>query len=200
MSRKSNTYAIILVILLFLPACHATRIPNTVPVGFVPHLSEIKNRVTGSWVDLSIRDSSSQPGINKYSGELIAINNDSIFVLTLDKLAIFNINSVGKAKLYIFISPVMAYGLSTALIFLPNLIGMFYSGSDYAINFLALGLPWLLTGSVSSLIEEANNKNILEFPEKNKLGEFIKFARFPMGIPVEVNRDHLHLSVKKPKP
>jgi hypothetical protein len=200
MLRKINARSVILFILLFLPACHASRIPKTIPEGYVPHLREIKERVTGSWVDISIRDSSSTAGNFKYSGELIAIDNDSIFLLTLDKLTSFNINSLAKAKLYIFISPVMVYGVATALVFLPNLMGMLSSGSDYSINFLALGIPWLLTGSISTLIEEANNKNLLEFPGKNKLEEFRKFGRFPMGIPPEVNRNQLHLLIKKTQP
>ena len=193
MSRKININPILILILLFLPACQASRIPSTVPEGFVPHLREIKERVTGSWIDIIIRSGDNPVTKYKYSGELIAVHTDSIFVLTLNKLFAFNIKSVEKARLYLFISPVNIYGLGTELVFLPNLIGII--ATDYGVGFLSLGIPWLITGTVSSIIEEANNKNILEFPSKSRLDDFRKFARFPMGIPFDVNRDQLHLKV-----
>lgn len=195
MSRKININLILFLILLLLSSCNASRIPSTVPKGFVPPLREIKERVTGSWIDIALRTSDNPAENIKVSGELIAIHSDSIFVLTFDKLLAFNIQSVEKAKLYLFISPVNIYGLATALLFMPNLVGII--ATNYGVGFLSLGIPWLITGTVSSVIEEANNKNILEFPSKSKLDDFRKFARFPMGIPVEVKKEQLYFKVSQ---
>jgi hypothetical protein len=179
-------------ILFILTACSASRIPTAVPAGFVPHLKEIKNCITGRWMNASIHKND-VPGKNMlYSGELIAVNADSIFILTSTNFVALSKKSVDTAILYLFINPSGAYAITTAMVLVPNVIGAIFD-----IPFLILGIPWFIVGSTSSLIDALNSKNILEYPEKNTLEDFGKYARFPMGIPKEVNRSELTLILKK---
>ena len=75
---------------------------------------------------------------------------------------------------------------------LPNLIAAI-AFPEYAGQFLLLGIIPLVTGTVFTITEVATKRNQLIFPQKNSLEQFLKFSRFPQGIPPGLDINQLKL-------
>lgn len=144
--------------------------------------------IKGSWIVLNTHNDTLPPTEESISGELMAIQSDTVYLLTDSALIAVNRNMINSAVLYLFkpqtaITPVIA-GLS----YLPNVIGAI-AEADRA--FLLIGVPLLITGAVISAIESA--RNVMKYPHKYQLNDLTKFARFPQGLPLGLDPEKLHL-------
>jgi hypothetical protein len=192
MSGKISFLPTLIFCLVIIAGCSASRVPSYYLHGPVA----AKKMVTGNWIEIITYTSDSVRSSNKFSGELIAVNSDTVFIMTPERLCAIKKSKIETATLFIFRNLGTPFATATGIGLLPDLIGVI-TVADYASEFLRLGLPWLIYGSVFSIFEGFSKESVLVFPERNSLEDFIRFARFPMGIPREVNRNELHLIMDK---
>jgi hypothetical protein len=177
---------IVFLCVLLLSACKTAMIPSA--YRFAPR--NVKKEITGSWIDINKRTKVGSESINGMSGELIAIQNDTLYVLTSDRLAGIPSENVKDAVLYIFMNRSGSYAAVTLLVYAPDII----AAIGYKIGgFLLFGIPWIITGAMLSINEAWDKSNLLIYPEINGLIGFRDFSRFPRGIPPEVDKSKLHL-------
>ena len=77
------------------------------------------------------------------------------------------------------------YFLISTLLAVPGFLGALIH-TDYANGFLQLALPSTIAGIVQGIVQSTARTNELVYPAKNSLAEFIPFARFPAGLPENV--------------
>lgn len=186
MSRKIKQIVTCFVCILTLCSCNTARIPTE--YRFKP--KEVEKTTTGCWIDIITSPANkSLPGI-KISGELIAIQYDTIYLLTEIQLNGIPESEVKNAVLYIYNNQAGPFMLATVLLLIPNIIAAIANNEAY---FLLLDVPWLIGGTFISINESTRGSHQLKYPEKNNLDDIGKFARFPQGIPPGLNKDKLHL-------
>ena len=174
---------------MVLTGCNATK----VPANYLPNPGQVKRSIAGSWVEVTFHPDSNYYQKNVLSGELIAVQNDTLLIMSETNLSAVKINNINNAILYIFKNQGGRFALLTGLLIVPDVIGAIaYSMPD----FLRLAIPVLITGTVITTIEGMSRSNRLFYPGVNSIEDFRKFARFPAGILPGVNRNELRL-VKK---
>lgn len=166
-----------------------------VPAGYRPAPNQIDKSITGCWVDVSVIPNSSVDSIIMLSGELIAVEDNNTFhILTAGEgLISLNRNRISAAKLYLFSNPNIS--LLGFLGVIPNIIGA-VSHSEFAGAFLLIGIPIFATSLVMTIADHQDGVSTLRYPEKNSLKEFYKYARFPQGLPPDLQKEKLHLVFK----
>lgn len=189
MLKKINNISIFLCVLL-LSACKTAMIPS----GYRLPLRDVKKEITGSWIDINKRTRAGPGSADTLSGELIAIQNDTLYVLTSSQLIAIPSENVKNAVLYIFINRSGSFASVTSLVFAPDIIAAIANKLG---GFLILGIPWVITGTILSAVESGDKSNLLIYPERDRLIEFRDFSRFPRGIPPEVDKSKLHLVVNQ---
>lgn len=183
---KTGKYIMVLFLCVSLfESCKTSKIPAY--YTFTP--PQVKNGITGSWTKIVLYKSDTA-AISELSGELIAIQPDTIYILTEQKLVAVSSRRIDECMLYIFANQSKAMGLITGLLFTPNIIAAI---SNSMSAYLGLGMPWFLTGMLSAIREGYNDSNLLVFPARNPLNDFKKYARFPNGLPTDIDRKRLHL-------
>jgi hypothetical protein len=192
MLRKINSISSLFVLFALLLGCYSEDIPE----AYLPLPGKVKTQVTGSWVSINYHSPQDSNYSKKISGELIAVQTDSIYVLNELQLYSVDINSIDSARLYIFKNQTGKYVLATVIGLTPNIIAAM---ANQMYEFLILAIPWALTGTITSLIEGSGHNDKLEYPKKNSLEDFKNFARFPMGIPPDMERNELTLLTPKLK-
>lgn len=139
----------------------------------------------GTWIETEYYNDNNR--IIKISGELIALDKDSLYLLNdyFETLSVLNIKSAKIAK---YDSEATTLGNLTVL-------GSISSCSNGW--FLVFTFPiWLIGGSIST--STRSYEPILEYP-RHKLTEFSQYARFPQGLPEPLNRKGLYpKNYKKP--
>jgi hypothetical protein len=170
----------------FSSACKTAMIPS----GYRFPLRDARKEITGSWIDINTRSKTGEA----LSGELIAIQNDTLYILTSEQLTGISSEKVKDAVLYIFINRSGSFAAVTSLVFVPNII----AAIGYKMGgFLILGIPWVITGTILSAVESGDKSNLLIYPERDNLSKFRDFTRFPKGLPPDVDRSKLHLVVNQ---
>ena len=166
----------ILICLLFW-GCATTNSPK----GYLPTVSKLPTEVYGGWIQVDLKNNSELQAI---SGELVAVETDSLFILNEKQLYSVSWDQVSKAKLTIFDSKYY------------NLVPWTVFGTISTIShgfYLVLSAPvWILTGTIATVYQSKVPQ--IEYPKKPKT-LFNKYARFPQGIPHNFDRKTL-----KPKP
>jgi hypothetical protein len=167
-------------------------IPSNVPRAYVPGISKVYQNSYGCWMITELKPTYQSVSTDDVSGELLAIQNDSILLLVDDyELVVFQREQVDRARLITHKNQAGTLGLMTGGFFLPNIIGTLAYGYT---GFLVLGIPVLITGVTLTIVEASDQANILDYPEENELLEFIKFARYPQGIPPDIDTKQLTLN------
>jgi hypothetical protein len=189
MSKRVKAILMLLIGLVFLQGCQQPMIP----AGYLPRPSKVYKGISGSWIKVSVRIDTISDFKPELSGELIALHYDSIYVLTITGLQVLNRKNINSAVLYLF-APQGAVGpLTSLLLFLPNIIGAL-SNTEFATGFLEIGIPLLATGMTEGIIETGGNSKLI-YPGKDLLEDFIKYARFPQGLPPGLKRAWLHMVI-----
>lgn len=188
MLKRINFILVFIVFIICLLGCSTANIP--VSYRFKPR--DLKKEITGNWIEINMHSKSNINPDIKLSGELIAIELDTIYILTEEKLNSIQINRINEAILYIFSNQAGNYAVTTGLLYLPDIIAAFVTGIPY---FLEFGIPWLIVGSSISIYEASDNSNRLIYPKENILEDFKKYARFPQGMPKGIIKEKLHLII-----
>lgn len=187
----------IIIVCAVLAACQ----PSNVPRVYLTKMSETENNPYGAWSAAELNQPHPESEKNILSGELIAIDEDSVFLLVEDhNLLGFPKSYARRIELITHKNQAGTYGTLTAAFLLPSIIGAIAYSSDpeYASGFLLIGIPVFITGVSITLIEAAGKKNMLIYPETHTLFDLQKFARFPSGLPEQLKRDELTMKKKSP--
>ena len=166
-------------ILLLLFGCSST----STPPGWLPRENEIAFDGRGGWVDI---ESSNQ---SFSSGELISIQEDTLFFLDDGKLTFFCVEDISIAKVATFdnndklntIRNVTILSIATCV-------------SHGWFGFFTAPM-WVVTGLYSAY--KFSQSSIYEFPSRRypSIESFSKYSRYPMGIPKDLDRS----SIRKAK-
>jgi hypothetical protein len=186
MSKRINPILVIFVCIVFLSGCSSARIP----VGYRLNPRDVKREFTGSWIEVNMHPYTIANPETKLSGELIAVQSDTLYILTKLRLSSIQLNKIQEATLYIYYNQAGKYALATGLLYLPDIIAAIANSIS---GFLAIGVPWILGGSIIACSVGLDDSNLLIYPGRNRIEDFRKFARFPQGIPKGVVKDKLYL-------
>lgn len=185
MLRKSNIHWVVLISLMIVSGCQ----DQMIPAAYLPKTSEVRSDAYGKWIKVSSYTDSLTNLPVELSGELIAIESDTIFVLTEVDLITIERNHISAGAIYLFKSrKEPKFGLIGLI---PTMIGIVSTG-DYAGAFFMLGMPLILTSFLQAVIK---GNGILNYPDKATMDDLVKFARYPQGMPPDIIRDSLHLKI-----
>ncbi len=144
------------------------------PHGWLPTATAAPRNAFGAWISVQTREGRNNQGIE---GELIAVGDDSVFVLTLGGL-------MGLPRTAIRNATVATFDLSAG-----PLAGWAFFGTLATISngvYLVFTAPaWILTGTFGA--STASRAPLIHYPGKS-WDEIGKHARFPVGLPVGLDR------------
>ena len=175
----SNNRFIILfsVIYLLFSGCATVKTPS----GFLPGVKEVETSTYGGWMVVIYTSAEESVTKTATGGELIAIQNDSVFLLSPETLSIIPTDFIEQTILVFHKNKTEGFALWGGLGTLSTISHGW---------FLFLSAPlWIITG-ITATITEAKRPNTLEYPGST-WQEMNKFARFPQGIPEGLNPKNL---------
>ena len=159
-------------ILLLFFGCSST----STPPGWLPRENEIAFDGRGGWVDI---ESSNQIFS---SGELISIQEDTLFFLEDGKLTFFCLEDISIAK-------VAAFDNNDKLNTIRNvtILGIATCVSHGWFGFFTAPM-WVVTGFYAA--SKFSESSIYKFPSSNypSIKSLSKYSRYPMGIPKDLDR------------
>jgi len=173
---RLNRTTIILLCLVFITAigCSSSRryknklVPST-------NNKTIKNPY-GSYIELATKNS-------VISGEYIAFENDSLYIMTLTRLEIIGMEEIAYFNIVLTQTKTRNYAIATGVSMVPSLIGAIVN-PDYATEFLIISLVTGGLGGLATLIESSRKGQILTYPDNFKtIAKSAMYARFPEGFP-----------------
>ncbi len=163
------------VIVLSLPflTCAST----DAPTRWLADPDNVPSDVYGAWISVN-GDSA------RIAGELIAISDDTVFVAdsTLHAIAEGEIRS---ARLVVF-QPGGSIGA-----------GVFFGTLSTISNgwYLVFTAPmWLIGGTIAA--SSRSFDPIIDYPQRS-MEKLVPFARYPQGLPPELNRDRIRMKVQR---
>ena len=171
--------------MLLVSGCNSSLVPS----GYRNNIHDLPYLISGNWTDVKIKSPGTSSEEIKVSGELIAIQSDTLYLLTTMMLECIYIPDIIESNLRIYSGNPGTYALITGLLYLPDVIAAAANGQA---AFLALGLPGLIVGTIVT-VNAANNSDILKYPYENNLKDLSDYARFPQGMPPGIERSKLHL-------
>lgn len=167
MSYYRLIYAVVLIAMV--TGCKTISAPK----GSVPKRKQLPLDAYGAW--FSGRQSAQKMLVQ---GELIAIENDSIFILSADELKGIPAKEIDSAGVIVFNTEENTYAIWTGLLTAASLTTGYFAG---------LTLPLSLGVGIVTTRDEANRINSFDFPQ-NSWPTISKFARFPQGMPPGIDR------------
>lgn len=157
---------------VFLTSCAVTHAPSR----WLPSPEQTASDTYGSWIEINSRN-------GNIWGELIAVDNDTVFVADTTLHAI--------ASTDILSARLVTYDKA-------NLPGLVFLGTVSTLSnglFLVFTAPmWLIGGSIAATIRSFDP--IIDYPSK-QLSNFVPFARFPQGLPQNIDRDSVRMKPRK---
>ena len=188
-----NSKKILAILLIFIQSGCIT---DKMAAKFLPTVANAGNFKYGGWIIADLKAKQDNDKSNRVSGELISINYHQVFILDTTQMHIIPDSIISTATLYMYKTQPGVFASLTILAFLPNLIAAI-AVPEYAGYFLGLGVIPLMTGIIFTATEGGTKRNQLIFPARNSLYEFNKYARFPQGIPPEIELSQLELPSMK---
>ena len=178
MRNNLNFYHVI-VIIFIIQGCA----PQIAPNGYLPTSKQTQSDTFGGWIEIENEN-------EIFSGELIAINSDSLFILSNevneysftsnDKLNVISKSDIINMRLDKYDSKsVNMFGWTT--------VGIYSTLTHGLISSFTAPL-WLIIGTFAS--SSQSKKPIIKYPNSS-FDDFIPFSRFPQGLPDGFNRDNL---------
>lgn len=141
----------------------------TSPPDWLPDPDEVRSSPHGGWIEV---DFATTRGVEQIDGELLAIQNERVFVLIGDAVRSAPIDSVRNARLTWYDS----HGGGVAGLTVLGTVSTISNGF-----FLVFTAPmWMIGGSVAA--NSRYHDPILKSPE-HSWDEIRPYARFPQGIP-----------------
>jgi hypothetical protein len=150
---------------------------HSAPDGFLPNKVEAQNQAFGGWVDLTFL---SEQADRNLAGELIAVTEDSLWVMDGSMVVAVPVTSVASGELAGYDSESGQVGGAVALGVISTISNGF---------FLVFTAPmWLIGGSMAA---NSQGKVGLDDLPPMRWADLAKFARFPQGIPASLDLRHL---------
>lgn len=168
----------ILIALCFIVLCGCSTVKA--PQGSVPRRKAIVTDAFGGWINVSLKTTQSS-----IQGEFIAVSSDSLFIMSDYKVQILPKADIDNARVVFFNTESGIYGAWTFL----NSLATISNG-----YFLVFTLPINLITGISTTSGEAKRINYYDYPTLS-WDELNKYARFPQGIPEQVDTKEI-----KPRP
>ena len=148
--------------------------------------NKILNYVFGAWVAVII-ESEHESQLHQYRGELLATKNDSITLYNEGYETTLCFKDVKFIGIYTHDNNPGKWASFTVLSLVPNFISALVQ-SEYAIEFLTLGIPVAAVGLINILVEVGKPYPVKYFPgEIQNIEDLNMYARFPQGIPDNLN-------------
>ncbi|WP_373520604.1 hypothetical protein [Aquiflexum sp.] len=144
------------------------------PKGTIPTLDKISESANGGW--LTFYD-----GSQEISGELIGFKEDSLFVLSNQKLLSFHQNNIQNARMVLYNTKADNYAIWTG-------VNSLFSLTNGMLLIFTLPINLIVGGAVTS--GEYQRLNYMDFPAYSWT-EFQKFSRFPQGLLDSIDRKEL---------
>jgi len=146
------------------------------PKRWLPNPSEAQSQAFGAWMTVEY---GSEAGTKISDGELIAVQENNVYLLTKDGIAVISTDKVQNAMFAIYKE--------------KKIVGLWaFLGTLSTIShgwYLILSAPtWAITGIVSAIGESKSGLN--KYPDLS-WQEIKKYARFPQGIPKGVGLESL---------
>lgn len=172
--------------LLHVTACgHWSRPPRK----WAPPAKESQREAFGGWIRVETEESDDK--VSRF-GELIAVHPDSLYILGVDGVEAVATGDVQRAEVYVYNT---GYGTAGAWTF----VGALSTVSHGFILIVSLPL-WILVGSVTTTILAQKGKAKYRAPsprdeyrrrrhpsKSSDLLDFAKYARFPQGLPPDLD-------------
>lgn len=168
-----KTHLIILFSLLFV-GCATTYAPS----DWLPETEEVPKNTFGGWLTLTTYSNISEGKWLQYGGEFISQDSDYVYVL-YDTIYVIPKNSIQEAILELDQKNSNSYALWTTFGTLSTILNGFY---------LVFTAPfWLVTGVPATVSESNRDIYSAENPDLLYWIEVQKFARFPQGLPKDID-------------
>lgn len=149
----------------------------TAPVNWLPAPCDVAVQGFGGWAEVRTRLGAP---VARTDGELVALDRDTMFVLTATQLVAVPVASVVDVKL-------TAYRSGSSWLAAWTLLGVLSTASHGLVLILSAPL-WVVVGSISTAAESY-------VPQETERGVAVArlrpFARFPQGMPAELDRASL---------
>lgn len=146
------------------------------PKGWLPDPSEAQSQAFGAWMTVEY---GSEAGTKISDGELIAVQENNVYLLTKDGITFISTDKVQNAMFAIYKEEkiVGTWGFLGTLSTISH--GMY----------LILSAPtWIITGIASAVGE--SKSGLLKYSDSS-WEEIKKYARFPQGVPKGINLESL---------
>lgn len=176
MGNINKTCIIFMLLLsLWMGGCAVTHTPP----GWLASPIDMQTDAYGGWIEVEYSSATGEK--TQISGELIAINADSIFIAneTFHAIAVSNIKS---ARLSAYNSHASGMG---GLVILGTL-----STISNGVFWIFTAPMWIIGGRICSRIRSF--EPIVDYP-KQELSRFVPFARYPQGLPLGINRNRIKM-------
>ncbi len=179
---------LLLAVLIAVSGCSTVDLPSR-----LPDTEHAIAATTGAWIVLY--DSTSLVASAKHEGELIAVAQDSVFLFQDSILIGVGKRRISVAKLFVVDPPITSAGANLWVI-----MGTL-STVSHGILLIISAPAWLIVGSVSAAAAvKAIDEGDYRYPNPGHgWAEFEQFARFPQGLPPNIDRSQLRARVTMPK-
>ncbi len=156
---------------------------SSAPAGWLEIPSKARLQAYGAWAEVQYKMESSKKKL-AVSGELIAFEEESVYVLTDSLLVGMPTSNIIKAKL-------TSYDSNAGLLAIWALVGTL-STPSHGVGLIFSAPAWIVDGSITTA--QQSRTPIKRFPDK-PWQELRGYARFPQGLSPGFDRQAL-----KPKP
>jgi hypothetical protein len=187
---KSRTFLLFTTLFLWLILFYGCSPPNYVlaPRSSLPVRDRLPQDVFGSFITVTASDSL------LFSGELIGMRNDSLFILS-DSLVTIHRNYVSKARIIVHLPNNYKTG-GFVLMGLSGLV-MIHGGGEYGGGPIGLGVASILINGIGlTSAQETENKKINYYDWSEGWEKVIVYSRFPQGIPSAIKLSELNARSK----
>jgi hypothetical protein len=169
MQNRNLLHTILIAALcVFMNSCATTNAPP----GWLSETERVAADPYGGWVDIQCHH-------DLFYGELIAVTKDTLF------MADSSLHAISSQDILVaHVTRYQIYSLSGVVI-----LGTISTLSHGSLLIISMPL-WLLLGSTAAYIRA--HEPIIEYPDK-PLEELTPFARFPQGLPSELNRQAIKM-------
>lgn len=178
-------YSVLCITLSFFYGCATSYAPD----NWLPNTDQIQREAYGGWLTLYVTEYSTTQNDGapaEISGEFISSDSNNVYLLTVDNLLTINKSEIKEAILELDDKNNGEYAVWTTLGALSTVSHGMLAGISFPL--------WLIVGISASSGESLRDRYVEELPADIYWEEVQKFARFPQGLPT-----NLDLNKLKPK-
>ena len=169
--------------LLLCAAAAAGCATSSAPRGFLRPPLEAQRSAYGGWIEVALARQPHARTEETLSGELIAVGDDSIFVLGAAGLRAVAVPRIARARL-------MAYDAQYGALASWTLLGVL-STASHGVGLILSAPVWIVAGSAATAAQSHAPLRVVTRP--GELPSLRPFARFPQGLPPSLGRRALSL-------